>query len=128
MNSKTDRKFPAHRKLTQAELMAEAKERFGDDWLTWAFECPRCGDIASFADFKAAGAQASACGQECLGRTLGALTKNGKYEGRGCNWAAYGLFHGPWEVVLPADDKHPERTVWSFPLADAPQAEIGAPA
>ena len=29
MNSKTDRKFPAHRKLTQAELMAEAKEQIG---------------------------------------------------------------------------------------------------
>lgn len=124
MNSKTDRKFPAHRKLTQAELMAEATERFGDDWLAWAFQCPICGDVASFADFKAAGAKAAVCGQECIGRTLGALSKgNGEYTGRGCDWAAYGLFHGPWEVVLPADDKNPERSVWSFALAPATASE-----
>lgn len=104
------------RKLTQAELMAEAKERFGDDWMKWAFCCPRCGDVASFGDFKEAGAEAHLAGQECIGRTLGALG-NGEYEGRGCDWCAYGLLRGPWEVVVPADEEKAERSIWSFPLA-----------
>jgi hypothetical protein len=107
-----------YRKLTQAELMADAKERFGEDWLTWAFKCPHCGDVATFQDFKDAGATADRCGQECIGRSLGALAKPKPTNKRGCDWAAYGLFHGPWEVVLPAEGDRPERSVWSFPLAE----------
>lgn len=108
------------RKLTQAELVELATERFGGDWLTWAFKCPNCEDVASFQDFKDAGADAALCGQECIGRHLGALTNRGNanYQGRGCDWAAYGLFRGPWEVVVPADGDRPERSVWSFPLAE----------
>lgn len=115
------------RKITQAELIAEATERFGDDPKTWAFKCPSCGDTATAADFIAAGTSANFVGQECVGRHLGALAKSGKYTGRGCDWAAYGLFRGPWEVVMPAGDGKPERSIWSFPLADAPvPAEVSA--
>ncbi|GAA2107716.1 hypothetical protein GCM10009802_03010 [Streptomyces synnematoformans] len=53
-------------------------------------------------------------GQECIGRTLGALTRDGKYRGRGCNWVAYGLFPGPWTIKLPGG-----RTMAAFALADA---------
>lgn len=106
-----------YRKLTQADLMALATERFGEDWLKWAFECPRCGDVATFQDFKDAGAGAALCGQECLGRSLGALDKPKPTNKRGCDWVAYGLIRGPWEVVVPADEHRPERSVWSFPLA-----------
>jgi hypothetical protein len=106
------------RKLTQAELAAEAQERFGDDPIAWAFECPSCGDVATLKDFRDAGPGASLVGQECIGRHLGALKK--PYSGRGCDWAAYGLFRGPWEVVLPAEGDKPEHSVWSFPLAPAP--------
>lgn len=105
-----------HRKLTQAELIAMATGRFGEDWKKWAFQCPNCGDVASFADFEAVGADAAACGQHCIGRHYGALSTKGKAE-RGCDWAAYGLLCGPWEVVVPADETGPERSVWSFPLA-----------
>lgn len=110
------------RKLTQAELWAEARERFGADSRDWAFECPGCGDVATAREFIAAAALgASLVGQECIGRQLGALDKTGKpYTGRGCDWAAYGLFHGPWEVVMPGQDGQPEYSVWSFPLAPAP--------
>jgi hypothetical protein len=109
-----------HRKLTQAELMAEAKERFGEDVMTWAFRCPSCGDVASLGDFKVADADPGLAGQECIGRHLGALSKAiKKYKGRGCDWAAYGLFRGPWEIELPADGNKPVRSAWSFPLADA---------
>lgn len=113
-----------YRKLTQAELVAEAEERFGKDWLDWAFTCPSCGDVATFRDFKQTGAGAALCGQHCIGRHLGALNKhsnrpNRKKDRRGCDWTAYGLIRGPWEVVVPADEHGPERSIWSFPLATA---------
>lgn len=117
-----------HRKLTQAELVAEATERFGADPLKWAFLCPSCGDVANGEDFREAltvnprkhrsGEDVSASdvvGQECIGRTLGALKKgSGKYTGRGCDWAAYGLFGGPWTIALPNG-----RSMHAFPLAPA---------
>jgi hypothetical protein len=111
-----------HRKITQAELVAEARERFGDNPLTWAFLCPSCGDEATGQDFRDALAAhprerkgepvtaSDLLGQECIGRTLGK-------GGRGCDWAAYGLLCGPWEIVMP--DGH---SAWGFPLADAPEA------
>jgi hypothetical protein len=117
-----------HRTLTQAELVAEATERFGADPLAWAFRCPSCGDIATGADFRDALAEnprrhrsgaaviaSDVVGQECIGRSLGALEKgNGKYAGRGCDWAAYGLFGGPWTITLPDG-----RSMHAFPLAPA---------
>lgn len=117
-----------HRKLTQAELLAEARDRFGDDPLKWAFVCPSCTDVANGTDFRAALAEhprtnrsgeaviaSDIVGQECIGRTLGALEKSDrKYAGRGCTWTAYGLFRGPWEIALPNG-----RTAHSFPLAPA---------
>lgn len=119
------------REWTQADLAAEARRRFGDDPTLWAFVCPSCGDVATVADFIRAG-EGERAGQECIGRLLGALSKDAKRgkDGivrgtRGCDWAAYGLFHGPWSVVMPADDLKPERTVWSFRLAPAPEAVAG---
>jgi hypothetical protein len=108
-----------HRKLTQAELLAEAKARFGDDPLKFAFKCPNCGDVARIEEFPEDARQAA--GQECIGRSLGALegeptNDSGRSQAkRGCDWAAYGLFKGPWEIVM--DDGH---SAWGFPLADAP--------
>lgn len=118
-----------HRKLTQAELVAEARERFGDDPMTWTFQCPSCADNATGQDFRDALAEhprtnrngepviaSDVLGQECIGRILGALAKGrGRYTGRGCTWAAYGLFPGPWEIVLPDG-----RSMHGFPLAPAP--------
>ncbi|MGY0067689.1 VVA0879 family protein [Streptomyces sp. QTS137] len=116
----------AHRKLTQAELVAEATERFGKDPINWAFVCPSCGDVATGGDFREAlvekprkhhtGADVIASdvvGQECIGRTLGVLEKGrGTYTGRGCDWVAYGLFGGPWTITLPDG-----RSMHAFPLA-----------
>ncbi|MDT0435671.1 MULTISPECIES: VVA0879 family protein [Streptomyces] len=117
----------AHRTLSQAALVAEATERFGTDPLAWAFVCPSCGDVATGADFQQALADApranrsgeevlasDVLGQECIGRTLGALGR-APYSGRGCDWAAYGLIGGPWSIQLPNG-----RTVHSFALAPAP--------
>lgn len=41
---------------TLEELVNEARARFGDDPLTWAFQCPHCKDVATAQDFKDAGA------------------------------------------------------------------------
>jgi hypothetical protein len=38
---------------------------------------------------------------------------------RGCDWTAYGLIPGPWEIVFPAEGDVPGRTMRSFPFADA---------
>ncbi|MDT0306837.1 VVA0879 family protein [Streptomyces sp. DSM 44917] len=114
-----------HRRLTQAELVALCRERFGDDPMLWAFRCPSCGDVATGQDMKDALAAhprtgrdgqpvtaSGILGQECIGRTLGALSTGTR---RGCDWAAYGLLPGPWEIVLPDG-----RSAYSFPVADAP--------
>ena len=100
------------RTLTQQELEDEARARFGDDPWKWAFECPRCGDVATAGDFPEG--ERDRLGRECVGRALGILKKNQVYKGRGCDWAAFGLFRGPWEIIMPSG-----RSSWAFPLAEA---------
>lgn len=121
-------------RMTHAEFLATLTERFGIDAANWAFVCPNCKDIATGADLKAAleehprtrrdGSTTSASqilGQECIGRTLGALAWAGDQwdrkreagESRGCDWAAYGLFRGP----LIVDTEHGE--IPSFEIAPA---------
>lgn len=110
--------------MTQDELVDELRRRFGDDPLEWAFVCPQCGDVASAADFREAlaahprtnrdGSPKTAShllGQECIGRTLGALT-DGSNE-RGCDWCAFGLLPGPLGIEMP--DGHIAR---SFHIAE----------
>lgn len=107
----------SHRKLTRAELLDEAQKLFGDDPKKYTFKCPHCGDVASIGEFLAAGLDAGRAGQERIGRQLGALVKPEPTNPRGCDWAAYGLFRGPWEILMPAEDNMPERSAWSFALA-----------
>ncbi|MEV5368952.1 VVA0879 family protein [Streptomyces albogriseolus] len=118
------------RVLTQDELWAEARERFGQAPQDWAFQCPSCGDIATGHDIrqallhhprKAEGLSRDAeytevLGQECIGRVLG------KTAGRGCQYAAFGFIHGPWQVAIPYRTK----PMYCFPLAPAPAGEQGA--
>jgi hypothetical protein len=102
---------------TQAELVAEATARFGDDPKRWAFQCPNCGDIACAQDWLDAGVPVAdiAVGQECIGRATGALAKPEPTNTRGCDWCAYGLFRGPWLVTVPDG-----WDVGSFRLAPVP--------
>ncbi len=104
-------------KMTQAELCEEMERRFGPDAKQWAFICPMCGDVACAQDFIDAGADPDRIGQECIGRSLGVLERDqppGGYQGRGCDWYAYGLFRGPMFVVMPDS-----REVASFRIAPA---------
>lgn len=71
----TDREVISH-----AEWLAEARRRFGERVGQWAFLCPRCGERQTVDDFAAA--KSGEASQECIGRHL---------EGRGCDWAAFGL-------------------------------------
>lgn len=98
------RELREYRELTQAELHAEARARFGPDHLDIAFVCPTCGDVATGRDFPEG--EYARLGQECIGRLL---------PKRGCKATAYGFFKGPWTVVMPDG-----RRVASFPLAPAP--------
>lgn len=95
----------SHRQLTLDELTAEAVVAFGGDKEKWAFRCPECGDVAVAQDFRDAGADPNDVGQECIGRHLAE---------RGCDWAAYGLFAGPWFVTMPNGNQ-----MACFPLAVA---------
>lgn len=89
-------------KLTQEELVAECRRRFGDDPANWAFVCPNCGDVATLADHPGG---SDKLGQECVG---------GGYP-RGCDWTAYGLLGGPWTIEMPDGT-----LARSFALADPP--------
>ncbi|MDQ3579571.1 MAG: hypothetical protein M3443_18635, partial [Actinomycetota bacterium] len=109
------------RTLTQQRLAEEATAAFGSDPLNWACICPNCGDIATAAAFKATGADPNLIGRECIGRSLGALVgdktldESGIVRGdapRGCDWAAHGLFSGPWQIQVPTGG-----TVPGFALA-----------
>jgi hypothetical protein len=62
---------PAHRAVrvvTAADYYAEAARRFGPDPRRWAFVCPRCGRVATAAEYAAAGAPQGAVGYSCVGR------------------------------------------------------------
>ena len=99
--------------LTQDELIAMATERFGADRMRWAFICPNCHDVATPQDFRDADADPNRIGQECIGRSLGALADGAK---RGCDWTAYGLIGGPWSVTVKGPKG--ERSIFSFALAE----------
>lgn len=105
-------------RLTQAELQTLARHRFGDDPLDYAFACPSCGDVATLREFRDAG-DGSRAGQECIGRLTGALTRSGATNTRGCDWAAYGLFRGPWLITLTREDGTTVEAP-GFALAPAP--------
>lgn len=113
-------------------------ERFGKDPMNWAFTCPSCEDVATGADFRAALAErpstrkdgstriaSDLLGQECIGRTLGALTMTDTAYSkeveagrtRGCSWCAYGLFRGPDVVQYSVNGE--TKDMFCFPIAPA---------
>ena len=117
--------------MTQDELVSALRERFGNDPMAWAFQCPACGDVATGQDFRDAlaanprtnpdGSQATASdylGTVCIGRVTGAPAVPGdEWTGRGCDWCSFGLLRGPVRVDLA--DGH---ELWAFPIATAPEA------
>ena len=94
---------------TQAELIHEAKARFGPGTHDWRFQCPRCLDEATAADFERVGVNPFRLSLECIGIYLGA------HAARGCDWVSYHVMKGPWWVTLPSGVEVP-----CFRLAPAP--------
>ena len=88
------------RALTADDLADEARARFGDDALTWAYQCPSCGDVATAAEFPPDAAHL--VGSVCIGRHV---------PGRGCQRVA-GIVGGPWLLKLTQG-----LVVGCFPLA-----------
>lgn len=115
---------------TLEDLSAIMRDRFGEDDRAWAWECPSCGDIANGYDFAKAldgdwGKASTRVGRECIGRSLGALNKDQAYVGRGCDWAAYGLFAGPNVLIREGADGE-EKRLYCFNIAPAPvEAKAG---
>jgi len=95
-----------------ADWKKEGERRFGKDESEWAFVCPACGNIAKVKDFerfKSKGASPDSAAETCIGRWTGG--RNGPYK---CDWAAFGLFRGPWIVKI--DNK--EIPVFDFAETD----------
>lgn len=86
------------------EWLSEAERRFGKAIENWKFKCPRCGNIASGQEFKDAGAEPNSIYCECIGRHV---------KGKGCDWAAYGLF----DICTVHVDGYP---VFEFAEEDTP--------
>lgn len=71
------------KEYTAKEWFEEGKRLYGPRIEDWKFKCPSCGNVATGQEFKDAGANPNDMYCECIGRHV---------KGKGCNWAAYGLF------------------------------------
>lgn len=102
------------REFTHAEWADEARARFGENGLDWAFVCPGCADIATAREFP--GPMRERIGQECIGRHRADLPELPAE--RGCMHAAYGLIPGPVAVTMSDG-----RVIRVFRFAPAPSRE-----
>jgi hypothetical protein len=99
--------------------LEEGKRRFGEDFMLWKFVCPVCKNVASLADFRAAGAaDPNSATQECIGRYR---KERAHPFGQGsdkvtqpCDYAGYGLFRLSPVRVVQSDG----RETHSFAFAD----------
>lgn len=88
---------PQPQVMTEAEWNELGNALFGGDTNAWRFKCPHCTNVMSM--YKARGLTDPEIAKlrngwhiesECVGRYIATA---------GCNWAAYGLFSGPFFVV-----------------------------
>lgn len=108
------------KKQTIKEWQAEMKNLFKSRQDV-AFVCPACGKVASIKDHVDAGGTEDNAPQQCIGRTNRKGGKDGKDNGFGCNWAAFGLFGTLGkgrEIALP--DGKPIH-VFDFAVTEVPE-------
>lgn len=81
------------RQMTEADWKQVGSDLYGDDVAKWEFACPSCKLILSgerMAEYKHKTKGNWQPYAECIGRYVAGI---------GCDWAAYGLFCGPREIV-----------------------------
>lgn len=93
--------------MSEADWRSLGESLFGKSMDRWRFVCPTCGSTMSIEKARKLpedqkerlrAGNGWSIEQECVGRYL---------TGVGCDWAAYGLFHGPFFVVRPSGNKTP---------------------
>ena len=86
------------RSMKYQEWLNVGTELYGDDKKKWEFACPSCKLVMSFARYQHKSEWLTDWQpySECVGRYL---------SDEGCDWAAYGLFSGPREIIND-DDTH----------------------
>lgn len=88
-------------KFKHQEWFDKGTALFGPNVFEWKFKCPSCGNIQSpndFRKFKEKGATPETAAKDCIGRWE---------KDKGCDWAAYGLFRGPWIIEDLNGDESP---------------------
>lgn len=116
--------------IEHAEWEALGVKLFGPDKAAWAFECPMCHNVASIELAKAKWPALRGRGwqpwAECIGRYIEAK--------EACDWAAYGLFRGPIQVIgVPSalegetegDGEAEPAHTWAFDFAHWAYAAAG---
>lgn len=123
------------RTITQEELVAEMRQRFGDNARQWKFVCPMCKTVQCADDFFATGKFQPGTGEvnkylgfSCIGRFTGAgAPRSGTPPGRGCNWTLGGLLQiHELEIILPDGKRSPAFEIAEAPTPVAAVAEKGA--
>jgi hypothetical protein len=102
-------------KMTEAEWTALGAELFGADKTKWRFVCPHCKHAISIVEARKLPEDQLRSlregdwriEQECVGRHISSI---------GCDWAAFGLFSGPFFV---ARDGGTETPVFGFAMPEA---------
>ena len=96
-----------------ADWQAEARRRFGDDHLTWAFQCPVCGHRTTVKAWRDAGAGEGEIAFSCVGRHVEGAKTAFEQKGTGpCTYAGGGLFRLNPIIVLDPEGK--EHQVFDF--------------
>jgi len=109
-----------YKEYTQTEWTKIGKELYGEDFLTWKFKCPMCGNIQTPADFKKYkddGATPDSARCECIGRYM-SKDECSKAFGDGtikspCDYAAYGLIRIGHKITFDNGSD-----TYSFPFAE----------
>lgn len=101
---------PAESVFTHDQWQALGKRLFGDAGRDWRWICPACGGVQTpqmFLDRERGDmTKDDACNMaatECIKRSA-TLTRGGRdIRADECDWVAWGLFKGPWFVVMDQD-------------------------
>lgn len=104
-------------KYTHAEWTAEAKRLYGDDPKSWRFRCVGCGNVASVADWIAAGDTTGGrrAPYDCIGRAGTDADRRARSDRGECVWTASGLIVLDTCVEIEMADGS---LVVAFPFAD----------